>query len=117
MVEDADELLRADAKRETGQALSRLLNLGDGLIGQGLAVLVLITTNEPLGRLHPAVVRPGRCLAEVEFRPLSAAEAGAWLAGPESASSPATIAELYERRDQRHRLSRPPESRPEGLYL
>ena len=65
--EDADELLRADAKRATGQSLSRLLNVADGFIGQGVNAIVHITANEPLGRLHPAVVRPGRCLAEVEF--------------------------------------------------
>jgi hypothetical protein len=48
------------------QALSRLLNLTDGLLGQGRKVLVAITTNEDLTRLHPAVVRPGRCLARIE---------------------------------------------------
>ena len=30
-VVDADELLREDAKSRVGQALSRLLNLGDGI--------------------------------------------------------------------------------------
>jgi hypothetical protein len=54
--------------------LARLLNLTDGLLGQGLSVIVAITTNEPLQRLHPAVTRPGRCLAEIEVGPLSAAE-------------------------------------------
>ena len=39
VLEDADELLRADAKRETGQALSRLLNVADGFLGQGVRVL------------------------------------------------------------------------------
>lgn len=42
----------------------------DGLIGQGFNLLVLVTTNEPVGKLHPAVVRQGRCLAEIEFGPL-----------------------------------------------
>ena len=67
VIEDADELVRSDAKERVGQALSRLLNIGDGLLGQGTRVVVLITTNEPVGRLHPALVRPGRCLAEIEF--------------------------------------------------
>jgi hypothetical protein len=75
VVEDADELIRADAKERVGQALSRLLNLTDGLLGQGTKVLTLVTTNEPIGRLHPALVRPGRCLAELEFRAFTAAEA------------------------------------------
>lgn len=75
VIEDADELIRADAKERVGQALSRLLNLTDGLLGQGTKVLTLVTTNEPIGRLHPALVRPGRCLAELEFRAFTAAEA------------------------------------------
>lgn len=43
-------------------------------------MILLVTTNEPLARVHPAVRRPGRCAAEVEFLPLSVEEANAWLA-------------------------------------
>lgn len=46
LLEDCDELIASDAKRASGQALSRLLNLTDGLLGQGRNVLVAITTNE-----------------------------------------------------------------------
>lgn len=80
ILEDAGELIAADARALTGQALSRLLNLADGLLGQGTRTLVLITTNEPVRSLHPAARRPGRCLADIEFTPLSADEANAWLA-------------------------------------
>jgi hypothetical protein len=80
VLEDTGELLAADAKHITGQGLSRLLNLVDGMVGQGLRVLVLVTTNEPLRRLHPAVARPGRCAARIEFEPFDEAEASAWLA-------------------------------------
>lgn len=99
VLEDTGELLATDAKDQTGQGLSRLLNLCDGLIGQGLRVLVLITTNEELGRLHPAVTRPGRCAANITFGSFTAAEADIWLAahGGKAATSKArTLAELYE---------------------
>jgi hypothetical protein len=46
--------------------LSRLLNLTDGLLGQGRRVLAAITTNEDIRVLHPAATRPGRCLAQIE---------------------------------------------------
>ncbi len=62
--------------------MSKLLNLADGLLGQGLRCLFLITTNEPLGVIHPAVVRPGRCLAKVEFGVLSQARAADLLGRP-----------------------------------
>ena len=79
LLEDCDELIRGEAKHTAGQALSRLLNLTDGLLGQGRNVLVGVTTNEDLERLHPAVVRPGRCLARIEVGALTRAEAVGWL--------------------------------------
>jgi hypothetical protein len=79
MLEDCDELISGEAKASAGQSLSRLLNLTDGLLGQGRNALIAITTNEDLASLHPAVVRPGRCLASIEIGRLSYAEAVAWL--------------------------------------
>jgi hypothetical protein len=100
LLEDCDELIRGEAKQHAGQALSRLLNLTDGLLGQGRKVLVAITTNEDLARLHPAVTRPGRCLARIEVPALPFGEAETWLGT--SAGVPAdgaTLAELYALRD------------------
>lgn len=78
LLEDADEFIKIDAKDRTGQALSRLLNLGDGIIGQGLNFLTLITTNEKLDGVHSAVSREGRSLANLDFAAFSQAEAKAW---------------------------------------
>lgn len=79
ILEDAGEFLLPDARQQMGQGLSRLLNASDGLIGQGLKRMFLITTNEPVGRLHPAVSRPGRCAAQIEFDAFTRQEASAWL--------------------------------------
>jgi hypothetical protein len=100
ILEDCDELIASTAKERSGQGLARLLNLTDGLLGQGLSLLVAITTNEPLSRLHPAVVRAGRCIAQIEVGLLDLEEARAWL----GRSLPArpdgyTLAELVARRD------------------
>lgn len=78
--EDGDEFLDASAKSQVGQGLSRLLNLADGLIGQGTRLLTLISTNVPHDQFHAAIVREGRCLAQLEFPPFSPAEAQEWLA-------------------------------------
>jgi Domain of unknown function (DUF5925)/ATPase family associated with various cellular activities (AAA) len=100
LLEDCDELIRGEAKSLTGQALSRLLNVTDGLLGQGTHTLIGITTNENLARLHPAVTRPGRCLAQIEVSPMTQAEAAKWLNGKGVApSSGATLAELYAIRE------------------
>lgn len=118
VLEDCDELVRADAKEGTGQSLSRLLNLTDGLLGHGLKVLVAITTNEPLPRLHPAIVRPGRCLAQIEVGPLPRAEAAVWLGtgkgiGPDGA----TLAELYALKGEIDQVEQREPAKVVGLYL
>ncbi|MFI7587719.1 DUF5925 domain-containing protein [Spongisporangium articulatum] len=124
LLEDCDELIRSEAKSTTGQQLSRLLNLTDGLLGQGRNVLVAITTNEPLAALHPAVTRPGRALASVEVGALPPVEAREWLAGhgvqaPAGLIGPdgATLAELFAAagRGGPVRVDAPPAE--VGLYL
>lgn len=105
ILEDAGELIQADARAAAGQGLSRFLNVVDGLIGQGLRILVLVTTNEEVRKLHPAVARPGRCAANIEFGPLPATEAAAWCEAhglddrPSSATSLASLFARLEGRD------------------
>jgi hypothetical protein len=117
LLEDCDELIGGGAKGTSGQALSRLLNLSDGLLGQGRKVLIAITTNENIQALHPAVIRPGRCLAQIEVGPLPAPEASAWLGGADQVTSAMTLADLYARRNTAAPITsvRPPEN--VGLYL
>ncbi|MFC9897059.1 DUF5925 domain-containing protein [Nocardia sp. NPDC127579] len=125
VLEDCDELIRGSAKESTGQGLSRLLNLTDGMLGQGRDVLVAITTNENLSRLHPAVIRPGRCLAQLEVGRLSSAEATAWLdrelidrARPPVGPDGMSLAELIEAREDRHRIhAAEPPPLTDGGYL
>ena len=118
ILEDCDELIRGEAKSTTGQALSRLLNLTDGLLGQGQNILIAITTNEPLERLHPAVVRPGRCLAEIEVGPLTAAESAAWLdQDAHCVPGPMTLASLYARRAGRDEPAARASEPSTGMYI
>ena len=116
VLEDAGELLAADARAATGQGLSRFLNAVDGLIGQGLRFLILVTTNEELGRLHPAVARPGRAAMKTQFKRLSPEESRAWLErhGADSADvdGAMTLAALYARLEG---LDQPQPSRPLGF--
>jgi len=99
IVEDSGEMMAMDAKRQIGQGLSRLLNLSDGILGQGTRILILVTTNEELGKLNPAITRYGRCLSEIGFRRFSIEEGRAWLrsAGcePPRLDTPHTLSELY----------------------
>jgi hypothetical protein len=112
ILEDSGEFLTMDAKERTGQALSRFLNVVDGLIGQGLRILVLVTSNEELGKLHPAVSRPGRCVNKIRFQPFTTMEANAWLARHGYTQSigdaSRTLAELYARLHGEEEVEKPP---------
>lgn len=76
VVEDAEELISDEAG---GQGLARLLNLTDGLLGNGVRVIVLITTNQELSQVKGSVRRPGRCMFEGEFGRFSIEESVEWL--------------------------------------
>lgn len=97
IMEDTDSLLMVDSKSNAGpQSFSNFLNLTDGLIGQGLNIIVFMSTNEPLSKIHDAVNR--RYLAEIEFSPLSSAEIAAWNVEhgiPGADASIRTLSKLY----------------------
>lgn len=100
ILEDSGELIQPDAKQAQGQALSRFLNAVDGLIGQGLRVMTLLTTNEEFNAGHEAVTRAGRAAAQIEFDTLSPEESMRWLErmDPEltvGAADSHTLADLY----------------------
>jgi hypothetical protein len=118
VVEDADELIRADARRSAGASLGRLLNLTDGILGHGMRVLLLLTSNEPVHGLHPAVVRPGRCLADVQFTLFTRTQAAEWLAGAgKPPSRDCTLAELYRLRGDVDTIATPRSTPGGSAYL
>jgi hypothetical protein len=121
LVEDAHELIAATSSERAGPGFARLLNLVSGVLGEALSagLIVALTTNEPIHRIHPAVARPGRALVAMEVPPLPRAEAAAWLDVPVT-SVPAdglTLAELHARRAGGEVLGGIAAPRPDGLYL
>jgi len=99
LLEDAGEFITMDSRQQHGQGLGKLLNLCDGLLGQGQKLLFLITTNEELQNLHPAIVRHGRCLTNLEFPEFSELEAHKWLeshgCGATLPSKKLTLSDLF----------------------
>lgn len=98
VLEDVGSLVALDAASRQAGALSRVLGLLDGVLAQAVATYMLITTDEPLRALHPALLRAGRLHASTKFRRFTRDEASTWMterrAGG-SPQSPATLAELY----------------------
>lgn len=97
VVEDSERLFSPEARINGG--FGRLLNLSDGLIGQGLRAVFLLSTNAKMTEIDSAITRPGRCLGKIEFPPFPLEEARRWLASRnvgKEIKEPKTLAELYE---------------------
>jgi hypothetical protein len=92
VIEDADEIAEKNGTR--GSNLSRLLNATDGLVGANSDLLVVLSTNAAPEALDRALVRPGRCLAAIEFTPFTSGEASSRLG--HRVQSEKTLAEIYE---------------------
>lgn len=76
ILEDCENLL---LHREHGNmhtnALSNLLNLGDGLLGDALCINIICTFNANIKKVDDAFLRKGRMLARYEFKELAANKA------------------------------------------
>lgn len=113
VIEDADEIAEKDGTR--GSHISRLLNATDGLVGAGVNLLIVLSTNAPPSSLDAALLRPGRCLATIEFSPFSAGEASERLG--RSVSGPTTLAELYQEMGTVSKVNTSSEDAGFGTYL
>jgi len=78
IIEDGATLCSTGCRNTDG--FSRFLNISDGIVGQGLRTIFLLTANEKIDRdIDPAVYRTGRCLQEVHFDLFNAEQADKWL--------------------------------------
>lgn len=69
LIEDAENVLR---HREAGgnQAVSNILNISDGILGDVLRLQIVCTFNSALDDIDQALLRPGRLIAEYRFEKL-----------------------------------------------
>jgi ATPase family associated with various cellular activities (AAA) len=74
VMEDAEAVLMP-RKIDTGFSVSALLNLTDGLLGEGLNLQFICTVNCEIAELDTAIVRPGRLRTARDFRLLTHSEA------------------------------------------
>ena len=75
--EDQGELFSTECKDRPG--FDKFLNLTDGIIGQGVRLVFLITSNEQIDYIDDAVKRNGRCLNITHFGAFDKADAEKWL--------------------------------------
>lgn len=76
VIEDAEDVLYdRDAKTGSGSAVSNLLNISNGIMGDALNILIVATFNTDLNNVDKALLRKGRLIAEYKFTELTADKA------------------------------------------
>ena len=79
IMEDSADLIIEDSRTRHFDKIGKLLNMTDGLIGQGREDIFLITFNEHIQAIDKAFLRPGRCIMQHEFPLFTLHEANGWL--------------------------------------
>jgi len=101
LLEDSADLIMEENRTSHYDKLGKLLNMTDGLFGQGREDLFMVTFNEDVARIDPAFLRPGRCIAKVEFPKFGPEDALEWLSqrgvADAKVAKEASLAELYAR--------------------
>ncbi|NBT59868.1 AAA family ATPase, partial [bacterium] len=104
LLEDAEKVLRS-RNAQDNEAISNILNITDGILGDCLNIMVIATFNIDRDNIDPALVRKGRLLLEHHFKALPEQSANAILdkmGTRKKASGPMTLAEIYNPDDNFH---------------
>lgn len=98
ILEDIGDVLQQQAVSDRVDATSNLLNFTDGLLSLLANSIMVVTFNYPMSAINPAVLRPGRCLAQIHISKLPFTQVQHLL--PKLAnllqSSEYSLAEVYE---------------------
>ncbi len=96
IAEDAETCL-IDRQKGTNDAASTLLNITDGIIGDALKLKVICTINND-EQIDRALLRKGRLLAKIDFKPLSIEKSNKFLEKRGiimNVKEPHSLADLY----------------------
>lgn len=105
LLEDAEKVLRSRESQDNS-AISNILNITDGIIGDCLNIMVIATFNIDRENIDSALVRKGRLILEHHFEALPADAANRLLekiGSDRKVSEPTTLAEIYNPNDNYHR--------------
>jgi SpoVK/Ycf46/Vps4 family AAA+-type ATPase len=108
IIEDAENIIRDRTHDQLfpNQAVSNLLNLSDGLLGDAMHQQIICTFNCDIKGVDPALMRDGRLVIEHKFDKLNPREARRICqqleipGNGEDIQQPITLAEIYARKNQ-----------------
>lgn len=97
IIEDAEEALVGQGSNRNS-AVTNLLNLSDGIIGDVLRIQIITTFNTDFKNIDPAILRKGRLLSLYEFKELETEKAQSLLTSLGSQdiiTKPMSLADIY----------------------
>lgn len=71
ILEDCEQILMAREENRFGGAISNILNMSDGLMSDIFNIKFICTFNTDISNIDEALLRPGRCFVNYEFKALS----------------------------------------------
>lgn len=75
ILEDCEQILMSREENRFGGAISNILNMSDGLMSDIFNIKFICTFNTDIKNIDEALLRPGRCFVNYEFKPLEAEKA------------------------------------------
>lgn len=98
ILEDCEQILMAREENRFGGAISNILNMSDGLMSDIFNIKFICTFNTDISNIDEALLRPGRCFVNYEFKTLSKEKSTKLLESlghKVSAPREMTLAEIY----------------------
>ena len=108
LIEDAEKVVKSRDDKGSQVAVSNILNLTDGILGDCLNVQVIATFNMPREKIDSALLRKGRLIAEHKFEKLSKEDTNILLKklGKDMVSNEGlTLADIYNIDTDSNRIS------------
>ena len=108
IIEDAENIIM-DRQITGSSAVSNLLNISDGLLGDCLNTQIICTFNMPISKIDPALMRKGRLIAKYNFGKLSVTKAqhlSIKMKLEKTITEPMTVAEIFNQNEQTFEATR-----------
>ena len=99
IIEDAENIIM-DRQITGSSAVSNLLNISDGLLGDCLNTQIICTFNMPISKIDSALMRKGRLIAKYNFGKLSVEKAQQLADKMKldiNVTEPMTVAEIFNK--------------------
>ncbi|MBK6274931.1 MAG: AAA family ATPase [Saprospirales bacterium] len=99
IIEDAENIIM-DRQITGSSAVSNLLNISDGLLGDCLNTQIICTFNMPISKIDSALMRKGRLIAKYNFGKLSVGKAQQLADKMKleiNVTEPMTVAEIFNK--------------------